>query len=310
VGRGTLGFGIVRSVEPSQGRARLAELCAILTEELGTIFVPHHPASYTELVERCEHGDLALAWVPPIATARLQASGAVGVVALPVRRGSVCYRSALITQEGGPTSLASVHASTIGWVDRDSCSGYVMPRLYLAASSFDVKELFARELFLGSHSAVVDAVLSKRVHVGATFCAVEGSSGERNSIPPPPTASPPTKRSTPSLRAPSTPKRASPPPGASLPPGAWTGPDGKMNPQLRLLAATGPIPNDAIIVSSQLPVDVRSKLLRWFLDLRDERVKKHCAALFGASAFRVAAPEHFAALQQMMRAARAHGELG
>jgi ABC-type phosphate/phosphonate transport system substrate-binding protein len=275
----------------------------MLTDELGTIFVPHHPATYGELVERCERGDLALAWVPPIATARLQASGAVSVLALPVRRGAVCYRAALITQEGGPAALADVKGATIGWVDRESCSGYVMPRLFLAASSLDIKQLFAREIFLGSHSAVVDAVVSKRVEVGATFCAVEASSGDRGSLASiaPPPAAPPPARNRQSVRPPTT--------SGTFPSWTWSGHDGKPNPSVRLLAATGPIPNDAVIVSSQLPVEMRSKLLRWFLDLKDERAKKFCGDLFGAGAFRVAAPEHFLALQQMMRAARANGEV-
>jgi phosphate/phosphite/phosphonate ABC transporter binding protein len=276
----------------------------MLTEELGTIFVPHHPASYGELVERCERGDLALAWVPPIATARLQQSGAVSVLALPVRRGAVCYRAALITREGGPTSLTDMNGATIGWVDRESCSGYVMPRLFLAASSLDIKRLFAREIFLGSHSAVVDAVVSKRVEVGATFCAVDASSGDRGSlasIPAPAVASPPAG-GRPSVRP-------GPTTSGTFASWSWSGHDGKPNASVRLLAATGPIPNDAIIVSSQLPVEMRSKLLRWFLDLRDERARKFCVDLFGAGAFRVAAPEHFAALQQMMRAARANGEV-
>jgi ABC-type phosphate/phosphonate transport system substrate-binding protein len=300
VTRGSLGFGIVRSVEASQGRARLADLCAILTTEFGTLFVPHHPATYAELFELCERGELALAWVPPIATAKLQASGAVSVLALPLRRGAICYRAALITQDDGPASLSQVKGATIGWVDRESCSGYVMPRLFLTASSFDVKQLFARELFLGSHVAVVEAVLARRVQIGATFCAVEAASGDRGSVAPSPVAPSPKER------------RAAPAPSAtpgSLPLAGGFNPDGRTKLPLRMLAATGPIPNDAIVVSSQLPATLRSTLLRWFLDLRDDRVKKHCAELFGASAFRVAAPEHFTALQQMMWAARAKGEV-
>src|SRR6202044_2174074 len=111
----------------------------------------------------------------------------------------------------------------------------------------------------------------KRVDVGATFCGTSSSAGDP--------------------RAPS----------------EWTGPSGKTNPPLRVLAATGPIPNDAIVVSSQLSVDLRSRLLRWFLVLREGSATRCCAGLFGAGAFRVAAAEHFTALQQMMWAARANG---
>jgi phosphonate transport system substrate-binding protein len=281
----------VRSVEPAHGRARLAELSAILSRELGTLVVPHHPASYGELVSQYEARELAIAWVPPIATARLQASGLALVLALPVRRGAVSYRAALVTHVDGPASLADMQGASIGWVDRESCAGYVMPRLLLAASSFDLKQLFSRETFFGSHSAVVDAVISRRVQVGATFCPVDTQTDLA--------AGP---RSAPSVRPP--PAIGSiPPPGPSF----WSGADGKMNPSLRVLAASAAIPNDAIVVSSDLPVDVRSRLLRWFLDLREPASKRLCGELFGANGFRVAAPEHFSALQQMMRAARANG---
>jgi phosphate/phosphite/phosphonate ABC transporter binding protein len=299
VGKGSLGFGIVRSVESSHGRARLAELCSLLSDELGTLFIPNHPGSYSELATQCERGELSLAWVPPIATARLQALGRVSVLALPVRRGAICYRSALIARPDGPTSLAELHGASVGWVDRESCSGYVMPRLFLATSSLDMKHLFARESFLGSHSAVVDAVLQKRVHVGATYCAVDSQAEVRPSAPPPPFVGPPQDRPQD--------KRAGRAP--SLPPAAWSAPDGRTNLPVRVLAASAPIPNDALVVSVDLAIDMRSKLLRWFLDLRDGRAKKLCLDLFGAGGFRVAAPEHYGALQQMMRAARAHGEM-
>jgi phosphate/phosphite/phosphonate ABC transporter binding protein len=294
VGRGSFGFGIVRSVEPSQGRARLAELCSILSDDLGTIFIPHHPVSYGALADQCERGDLAVAWMPPLATARLEATGKVSILALPVRRGAVSYRAALITRRDGPATLAELQGSSIGWVDRESCSGYVMPRLFMASLSLEVRRLFSRETFLGSHAAVVDAVIQKRVQVGATYCSVDGRPGGRPSDA-------------------QTKPRAStvPPPRAESPStaGALTSLDGTSAGPLRLLAASAPIPNDALVVSAELPIDMRSKLLRWFLDLKNERARKLCFDLLGAGGFRVAAPEHFAALHQMVRAARAHGEV-
>jgi phosphonate transport system substrate-binding protein len=236
-----------------------------MSSELGAIFVPNHPPSYGELVAQCERGELSLAWVPPIATAKLEASGKVSVLALPVRRGAVTYRASIVTHKDGPSSLADLRGTLMGWVDRESCSGFVVPRLLLLASSLNLKNFFSREIFLGSHGAVVDAVLAKRVQVGATFYSVDQPSPD---------------------------VRAKPQPTS-----------------LRVLAASGPIPNDALVVSSEMPIEMRSKLLRFFLDFRTEDVRKLCLSLFGAGGFRVASPEHFAALQQMMRSARAQGEI-
>jgi hypothetical protein len=54
---------------------------------------------------------------------------------------------------------------------------------------------------------------------------------------------------------------------------------------------------------------VRSKVLRWLLDLRSPRAKSLCTDLFGAEAFRIATPEHFEPLRRMLIAARAHGSI-
>ena len=71
-----------------------------------------------------------------------------------------------------PSVLKSGAWSTnewVGWVDPDSCGGYLFPRAALAERGFDPKKHFKEEKLLGSHGAVVRAVESGDIDCGATY---------------------------------------------------------------------------------------------------------------------------------------------
>jgi phosphonate transport system substrate-binding protein len=285
--RGSCGFGIVRSIDVTRGRTRLAELCEILSREMGTLFIPHHPESYGGLIEAFESGVVSVAWLPPLACIRLEDARKATVLALPVRRGAVSYRAALIThatQANAPRSVSDLAGKRVAWVDRESSSGYYVPRLFLQSAGVLLSG-FAEERFVGSHANVVAAVTGGRVDVGATYCALGAAAGESGSF------------------APAVPDGQPPPP---LPRGPWTT-EGASPPPLRLLATTGAIPNDALVVSSSLPADLRLSLLRWVLNLGAGRAQQLCAELFGADAFQVSSPAHFDPLRRLVSVARSRG---
>ena len=237
----------------------------VLTDDIGVLFVPHHPNTYRSLIESFGTGEVTLAWLPPIAAWQLEDSGAASVLALPARRGSLSYCAAIFTRPDGPKRMPDLQGARMAWVDPDSSSGYLVPRLCLQGAGLDIGTLFAQESFLMSHSAVVDAVLSGRFDAGATYCQPQPFHGK--------------------------------------PRGAWG------DAEVRVVTTSGTIPNDAIVASKTVAPDVRSKVLRWFLDLKSPRAKSLCADLFGAEGFRIATPEHFEPLRRILIAARAHGSI-
>jgi phosphonate transport system substrate-binding protein len=261
--RDSIGFGIAQSIDPTRSRARLAELCDTLRVEIGPLFIPRHPASYKSLVDAFLVGEISVAWLPPIACSELVERGRALVLALPVRRGSISYRSALIARRGAVAGLGDLRGRTVAWVDPDSSSGYLIARLMLHGAGLDLSTLFAAEQFVMSHAAVVGAVSTGRCDVGATYCSAEGE-----------------------------------------PHGPWVGASAV---PIAVLATSGAIPNDAIVVSTGVSVDVRAKLLRWLLELRTPQAKKLCADLFAADSFRVAAKEHYEPLRRMLLAAEVRG---
>ncbi len=265
----TWGFGVAKAAGVTTPDAIVAELCAFASKAAGEKFVPHVAGSYRELADGLVTGAIGIAWLPPIVTVEAMERGAAAVLALPARKGLASYHTAFITRRGGPRTLAECSGRSVAWVDRESASGYVIPRLHLASLGLEPTKLFARETFVGTHPAVVDAVLASRVDVGVTFVNFEpGGKGIQNA--------------------------------------GWTDADGKIERPVQLIETAGPIPNDAIVATTKLPVTVRSTLTRWLLQIEPtERDLFH--RLVRATEFRVIPDAHFDPLRHMIRTARVRG---
>lgn len=258
------GFGIV---QPTAGP--LHDLCALASEVSGVAFEPFLASSYAELTAAFEDGVVGLAWLPPVPTIELEGRRIASVLAIPARSGQTTYHAAFIVRRGGPRSLAELRGRRAAWVQRDSAAGYLVPRMHLAAQGFDVLRFFARELFVHSHGAVVDAVVNGEADVGATFCHCDPKTGKVTKS-------------------------------------AWQDDDGQSIRPIDTLATMGPIPNDALVAASGLPAHARSALTRWLLS-PDAHAKALFERLVGSGDFRLAAENHYEMLRHALRAAHARG---
>ncbi len=266
---GSWAFGIVRAETVAAPQAVVGEICELVTKASGERFVPFFATSYRELASALAEGKAGLAWMPPIPAVELEDDGHGTVLALPARKGMATYHAALITRKGGPSTIEQCAGKSVAWVDSESASGYVIPRMHLASLGIDVPRFFGKEIFLRTHDAVVDAVVAGRATVGATFCNfAPGSKRIVNA--------------------------------------GWTDPDGTKPRAVELLASAGPIPNDAIVGSSKLPLPLRASITRFFLDI-GPRGKQLFEQLLRANEFRVFPAGHFDPLKHMVRVARVRG---
>jgi phosphonate transport system substrate-binding protein len=269
--RGTFGFGLARSLDFHTSVTCFTELCELLSKATGQVVFPHHALSYGELSAGLARGDLGIAWAPPIPAIDLLERAQASLLVTPVRKGSTLYHSALVVRRGGPRSIEELRGKRAGWVDRDSAAGYIVPRLHLGEKGIDPDGFFAQDLFLGSHVAVIEAVLSGRVDVGATFAKVESHSGRI-------------------LHA------------------AWTTPEGRSRSPVEVLATIGPIPSDVIVVSNRLPNDLRARIFRWFIDPESPRATRLLHELVRADSCRAPTPSHYEPLRRMILAAGVRGD--
>ena len=74
--------------------------------------------------------------------------------------------------ESGVTSFADLKGKTFCWVDPNSTSGYVMPRIVLKANGIDPDVDFASTVNAGSHDNVAIAVYNGDCDAGATYVNV------------------------------------------------------------------------------------------------------------------------------------------
>lgn len=151
-------------------RARLQAFADALGDALGAPTEPSDYDDYPSLLAAIYDGSIDVAWLPPLVAMRAAGGGRALPVALPVRRGISSFHAALFSAVGSPIvrppDLVGVRAA---WVDRQSASGFLVVRAALRAQGVDFGRAFKEEKFLGSHDAVVKAVLSGHADVGATY---------------------------------------------------------------------------------------------------------------------------------------------
>jgi ABC-type phosphate/phosphonate transport system substrate-binding protein len=249
----------------SYAKTRFAELCHAASLQTQLHIVPMHVPQYENLGELLRSRQEILAWAPPIVALELVDGGVAHVLALPERHGLLTSNVAFIVRaQDTATTLDALQQRRVMWLDQRSASGYVIPRLHLAAQGYDPTTFFSQQLFGATHLAVLDAVSTGVVDVGTSWCRVE-----------------PTTRKV--LDA------------------GWMRADGLSIRPVRVAHVIGPVPNDAVLVSSKMVATDRSRLLRWLLDPSTES----CAALkelMSTQVFRLPLETHFGALRHMLRA--------
>jgi phosphonate transport system substrate-binding protein len=263
-------FGVARSHAVPAFRSAFSELCELLSKATGQTFKPYTAPSYRELTREVEQARVTLAWAPPVLALELDDRSLAYPLAVPVRSGMLTYNTALIVRERIPSRLDELRGMRMAWVDRESSSGYIVPRIHLASLGFDPRGLFSHESFQMSHIGVVDAVASGRADIGATFYS-QDTAGKLVSA-------------------------------------GWTAQDGSTIRSVKIVATAGPIPNDMIVISKSLPATVRSAVQRWLLDL-DDRSRQLFSEIIHGSAFRVPSSAHFQPLRGLIAAARTRGLL-
>lgn len=162
-------------VPPSrlQADASLARLCERLSSLLDRPVRGLRASSYGELIDLIERGHAQLAWMSPLLAALAEDRVSLRPLLVASRAGHADYRAVLFAHERSPMrTIDDLHGASVAWVDRSSGSGYLVPRLTIAAAGHDLNNLFSEELFVGSHDEVVRAVCERRAAVGATYADV------------------------------------------------------------------------------------------------------------------------------------------
>src|SRR3954454_15501167 len=151
----------------------LDALAAYLERALGRRVRIVVEPSYAATVESLRAGRVDVAMVGELASLRGQEGGGVEPLVVPIAEDGQAptYQSVVVTRiDSGIHDLAALRGTTIGLVDEQSTSGYLVPRAMLREAGIDPDRDLNVRLY-GRHRAVVEAVLAGEVVAGATHAS-------------------------------------------------------------------------------------------------------------------------------------------
>lgn len=152
------------SLGAAKANARAELLEAALARALDTKVIATVAASYADLEGAAEARGAEIVWAPAAVCARLSEARAVFTI---VRGGRATYRSALVGRRDQGLTLETLAGARAAWVDPLSAGGYLLVAAMLRGRGVDLDRTFASQAFLGSHRAVVEAVLHDAADVTA-----------------------------------------------------------------------------------------------------------------------------------------------
>lgn len=217
-------FGYVSRGASDATRARMADFTELLGKAIDREVAIFDATNYEDLGAAIGSGYVDVAWLPPIPLIKVQQESAIVPLVAHHRDGKSDFHSALIVKADAPfTTVMDLKGARAAWVDKDSASGYVMPRIGLSKLGLDPSTSFAAERFCGSHESVVRALAAGECDFGATY------SGEDEH--------------------------------GTITRGPWLGDTaGGPSPEMRVLARFGAIPGDTTAASAVLSAGLRERI--------------------------------------------------
>ncbi|HEY4119035.1 MAG TPA: PhnD/SsuA/transferrin family substrate-binding protein [Byssovorax sp.] len=179
---------IVRLALPPRAPRRDAEgFRAAVFASSGLVLELVHMPSYAALFAAVDGGTCDAAWAPPLVALDLARCGTARPV-VAFARGQIAraYHAVLLARADEPArgvgDLAGAH---VGWVAPESASGYVVPRMALAALGLPASRLFGKETFFGSHARALEAITARDASDGVSLVATHGRVDRHGNIQPP-----------------------------------------------------------------------------------------------------------------------------
>jgi phosphate/phosphite/phosphonate ABC transporter binding protein len=174
---------LARTIIVGMSRSNNAEwpglLARGLAAALGSAVEGKVTEDYDQLLQKVLASDVDVAWLPPLLHARAAEQGAK-LVALPQRGGWLTFRSAILVRKDDPvTEISGLHGVRAAWRDKSSASGYLFPRLELAARGAPPEQAFSSEKFYGSVLQAAHAVAKGEADLCTCFVSDAARDPER-----------------------------------------------------------------------------------------------------------------------------------
>lgn len=175
--RPALTFGAVPLGDPAARQKQLSGLASHLERRLGQPVKVEVAANYREFSRLLAEQRWTVVMLGPVLFSRVQESG-YQAVAVAVRGGKHQRPGILVARKDQPVTVVELKGRKVAFVAPHSAAGFEFPFAFLYAQGLRPGD-YERE-FLGSHDAVLRAVLDGKAACGATYeGAVEELVGDR-----------------------------------------------------------------------------------------------------------------------------------
>lgn len=248
--------------ENPQDMARAAgPISEILSKATGRPVEPFLASDYSGVIQAMKSGKVDIAFFPPGAYVMAEKEAGARVILKSLFNGKALYYSVIITNvDSGVKALQDLKGKRFAFVDPNSTSGGIYPKVMLANAGINPERDFKNVVYAGGHDAVLLAVLSGRVEAGATYAN-----------------DPECKESawTTMLK------------------------DPKQQAKIRVLGMSAPIPSDNIAVRKDLDPALVQTITKTFLDLSaTPEGRARIKQIYKVEGFTAAAPSDYAPVRE------------
>ena len=152
------------------------KLAQMISEKTGLVVKAEVGTDFAATREAMGAGKAQVGWLNTFNYVLAHEKYGVEVGLVTVRFGLSTYKGQInVRADSGIESLADLKGKVMCWVDPNSTSGYIIPRITLKANGVDPDTDFAQTIEAGSHNNVVAQVYNGDCDAGATYADARSS---------------------------------------------------------------------------------------------------------------------------------------
>jgi phosphonate transport system substrate-binding protein len=152
------------------------QLAEMITEKTGLEIVANVGTDFAAVREAMGAGKAHIGWLNTFNYVLANEKYDVDVGLVTERFGSTSYKGQFnVRADSGITTLEDIKGKVMCWVDPNSTSGYIIPRIMLAANGIDPDADFSQTIEAGSHNNSITAVYNGDCDVGVSYADARSS---------------------------------------------------------------------------------------------------------------------------------------
>jgi phosphonate transport system substrate-binding protein len=152
------------------------KLAEMITDKTGLMVKAEVGTDFAATREAMGAGKAHIGWLNTFNYVLANEKYGIEVGLVTVRYGSNSYKGQInVRADAGIESLADLKGKVMCWVDPNSTSGYIIPRIMLKANGIDPDNDFSKSVEAGSHNNVITQVYNGDCDAGASYDDARGS---------------------------------------------------------------------------------------------------------------------------------------